>query len=688
MVTLVFAGLAETLRTRERLRDTSEERGQLLSRTHSLPEVAAFVRQEAQRDAYAGDAALLLRSSEGETWQLLTAEHTFGVPPRKPDEPTTLARWLIEQERLIVISDLAADPRFRWTGGPRALLVIPLWEPEGKLRGLLVVQDRRPARFSAIDLAPLHALAEVAGAALTQAGSYAATEDARARLAGRLAAIERAARDLNSRLEPQEITRKTLAYALLVTRGQAGAVIAYSPDPLCVAEGGTVTPAVSAVLARGAGLSDPVQEPVSPAEPGLRGLVGSRLLAPIRREQRSWGAILVEAEPDAFEPYDAQVLATLADHTAVALENAALLDAVRHERERAEQVIENIGDGLVTLDAAGRVTRMNPAAEQLTGWRAEDAQGQPAVELLRGRTDGAEDEAAHREPPGLVNLLTAPRWRLTALDGITRVLELNAAPLPPPESGIVLLLHDATAEEEMARFQREIVSTFSHELRAPLANIAAIAQLLLAAREPPLEGRARELAQMLQGQTRRLADMAERTLDLARIEAGERRLELRPLPAIHLVEAAIARWRVAAGGRVLHVAQPAVPLWAWADEEAVGSVLDTLIDNALKYTPGDAEIAVSVGATAEGEVVFAVQDCGPGIPPEIQARLFQRFSRGNASDSQVIYGYGLGLYAARLLVQSMGGTIRVESRSGVGSRFSFTLPSPQRFEDDDADFDT
>ena len=114
----------------------------------------------------------------------------------------------------------------------------------------------------------------------------------------------------------------------------------------------------------------------------------------------------------------------------------------------------------------------------------------------------------------------------------------------------------------------------------------------------------------------------------------------------------------------------------WADEEACASILDTLIDNALKYT-SQGPLTISVAVEPGGCIDFTVQDCGPGISPETQARLFQRFSRGDASDSQRVYGYGLGLYAARRLVEAMGGAMRVESSQDVGSRFIFTLPRVQ-----------
>jgi len=363
-VAIVFAGIAEGRRSREALRDRAEDRRQLLDRAHSLAEVAAFVRQEAQRDAYAHDAALLLRGEDADGWHLLAEDRALPLSANLPDAQLSLAAWLVKQARQVVIDDLDADPRFAGRSDIRSVMSLPLWGLDGMLQGLLVLLDRRPARFSAIDLARLDALAEAAGAALTQAGAFAVTERSLQRLASRLTAIERAARDLNSRLDRQTIAEKGLSYARLVTAAGTSAILVTSgPEPpACEAAGRAVTPALRAILQRGAALPAAIREPAEATR-------GERLLAPIRRGELSLGALLVEGPQGAFEPYDVQVLATLAEHLGVALENAALLAAVRYERERAEQVIENTADGLVVLDAGGRVVRMNRAAARLTGWR-------------------------------------------------------------------------------------------------------------------------------------------------------------------------------------------------------------------------------------------------------------------------------------------------------------------------------
>ncbi len=113
----------------------------------------------------------------------------------------------------------------------------------------------------------------------------------------------------------------------------------------------------------------------------------------------------------------------------------------------------------------------------------------------------------------------------------------------------------------------------------------------------------------------------------------------------------------------------------WGDESAVQTVLDNLLENALKYAPAGSPVAVLVERQPEGVVGFTVLDRGPGIPEGEREHIFERFYRLDGGDAQRVYGHGLGLYLARRLVERMNGRIWVEARPGGGSRFAFTLPA-------------
>jgi two-component system phosphate regulon sensor histidine kinase PhoR len=384
----------------------------------------------------------------------------------------------------------------------------------------------------------------------------------------------------------------------------------------------------------------------------------------------------------AFDGQDLLAVAALADNAGAALDNCRLFGDITRERGRLDRIIRTMADGLLSLDAARRVLSINPAAEALTGWSASQAAGRLACDVL-GCRGGAACEGDCLLARALASGQAVRQDHFTAYTaaGRPRVFALSAAPAAGSEAateGLVVLLQDVTAREESERFQRELVGSISHEIRAPLANINAVVDLLLADEMP--DRAARESLETIRGQSRRLAGFAERMLDVSRLEGGTWQLEPRPLPVSLLAEAAVREWRSAQPGRPFRLELPPSPAWAWADEQAAAIVLDSLIENAVKYSPPGTEVVVSVaagpgGGTAGGGAAISVTDRGPGIPPEQQGRIFERFYRGDGSDAQRVYGHGLGLYVARGLVAAMNGRIEVASEPGRGSRFTFTLPA-------------
>jgi two-component system phosphate regulon sensor histidine kinase PhoR len=114
---------------------------------------------------------------------------------------------------------------------------------------------------------------------------------------------------------------------------------------------------------------------------------------------------------------------------------------------------------------------------------------------------------------------------------------------------------------------------------------------------------------------------------------------------------------------------------AWADEEAVGQILDNLVDNALKYTPEGGRIRVRWYAE-DGQACLEVEDTGIGIPPHDLPRIFERFYRVDKARSRELGGTGLGLSIVKHLVQAMHGNVQAASRPGQGTVFTIRLPRP------------
>ncbi|HSR32643.1 MAG TPA: ATP-binding protein [Anaerolineae bacterium] len=221
------------------------------------------------------------------------------------------------------------------------------------------------------------------------------------------------------------------------------------------------------------------------------------------------------------------------------------------------------------------------------------------------------------------------------------------------------------------QLKSEFVSLVSHELRAPLTNINGGIELLLSG--PGLSPHCRDTLRILGEQSQRLTQLVETILSISAIEARRWPLTPGPVAVPPLVQAAIREMIPCLGRRQIRWQGVDDLPFAWADEVSMAQVLTNLLDNAIKYSPDESEITIDAQATAD-TIRITVADEGPGIPPEARERVFDRFHRLDVKDNRRVYGHGLGLYMARLLVEAQEGQIWVEAHAEQGARFVVSLP--------------
>jgi signal transduction histidine kinase len=233
----------------------------------------------------------------------------------------------------------------------------------------------------------------------------------------------------------------------------------------------------------------------------------------------------------------------------------------------------------------------------------------------------------------------------------------------------------AGERDQLDRMKDEFVLTASHELRSPLTSVQGFAELLLLEREK-LSPRQTETVEVILDNTRHLVRLLNDLLDLARSDAG--RLTIKPVPteAAGLIEDAVRTMRAQLDGRRQELRleiEPGLPA-VEADRDRIRQVLVNLLTNANEYCPEGAGIEVKArhqGADVEIDVI----DDGPGIPEEQLEHIFERFSRGDAGETQRVGGTGLGLAISKSLIELHGGTIGAESVPGQGSTFRVRLPA-------------
>ena len=226
----------------------------------------------------------------------------------------------------------------------------------------------------------------------------------------------------------------------------------------------------------------------------------------------------------------------------------------------------------------------------------------------------------------------------------------------------------------LTRLKTGLVAAVSHELKTPLASMRLLVDALLD-EESPDPRKTREYLELIEGENLRLTRLVENFLTFSRIERNRQRLEFAPTDPSRVVQGATqaVRERFQAPGCQLEIGiDPDLPQ-LYADESALVTVLLNLLDNAYKYTPADKRIAVRA-RREPGGVTFAVEDNGIGIAPGEQKRIFREFYQVDQRLARETGGCGLGLSIVDHLVRAHGGSVRVESRAGQGSRFLVSLP--------------
>jgi len=242
----------------------------------------------------------------------------------------------------------------------------------------------------------------------------------------------------------------------------------------------------------------------------------------------------------------------------------------------------------------------------------------------------------------------------------------------------------AEALKESEKLKSALLDAVTHDLRTPLASIKASITTLLdeardGKREITLDRESRlEMMEVIDEESDRLNRFIGGLIDLARIEAGEFHLRRKWGTVDEIISQALARAETVTKGRKVEVdIERELPVVS-VDERAVSEVVYTLVDNAAKYSPATSEIKIKAQRSGEGLIMIAVEDNGPGIPPELRQRVFDKFFRatrdGDVTDHQPS-GNGMGLAIAKGIIEAHKGTIWVESKStGHGARVVFTVP--------------
>ncbi len=363
--------------------------------------------------------------------------------------------------------------------------------------------------------------------------------------------------------------------------------------------------------------------------------------------------------------------------------------------EVQRETLDNLFEGIAVFGSDGRLKLYNPAYGKIWGLSEADLAGEPhvgeIVEKARGLYDDGGDWPATRGRV-IAGITAQTHWsgQLDRPDG--SVLQMATVPLP--DGNLLQTCLDVTdtarveralrerneALETAGRLKSEFIANVSYELRTPLNAIIGFAEILTNQYFGPLSERQLDYSRSILEASLRLMTLINDILDLATIEAGYMVLETGPVDVRDLLDAVttLTRERARAQNLALTFACPADIGTIAADERRLKQALFNLVSNAIKFTPSGGSVRIEARCDNEhgGALVLAVADTGIGIAAADQARVFEKFERGNPQARES--GAGLGLSLVKSLIELHGGTVAIESAPGRGTTILCRLPATLR----------
>jgi len=681
-----------------------ERVGRELASTLDVASAADLIVELAQQITGAQMGMVMLLDETDAAGQIIAQR---GYPSKAPpgSQPWLLTQGITDRVARLGqpanVADVRSDPDYiKDDSNVRSQLSVPITR-EGRVSGVITLESHQPAAFDPATVAFVQQLANQAAIAIENARLF----GERARRINALSQLHEASLALTGSLDLRQVLDRIVSTAHKLTDADTVSLHLYDSASDTFSPGATAGLSMSGdsvIGIRSQGMTRRALQQRRPilvgdthAEPDTNARlvaanVRSLILVPVISHNQVLGVLNAYSNhPLKFTDADVQLVSALGNQAAAAIENARLFQTVAEVRDKLGAILNSSREGVLMFDLAGRVAMANPALEQLLGIPRGDIEGRRLEELLLSRPDL--DIATQLGYS--VSALTALLDQLRAgrrLDGThdsyqlarpsARSVERSGMPVSDASGGLVgwmITVRDVTKERELQHIRDDLTSMIVHDLRSPLTAI--LSGLYLLREVTPIadqSGIADEALTAAEQSCHKLLDLVNSLLDISKMEAGRMELVRRPTDLSKLVANTFNRLApLAKDGDVALTSHIEGNCQVLADDDKIGRVLTNLVDNALKFTPPDGQVTVRVEPMPDqaGFIRCAVQDTGPGIPPEHLERIFDRFVQA-PSGRGARRGTGLGLTFCKLVIEAHGGRVGVESQESEGSTFYFTLP--------------
>jgi two-component system CheB/CheR fusion protein len=349
---------------------------------------------------------------------------------------------------------------------------------------------------------------------------------------------------------------------------------------------------------------------------------------------------------------------------------------LRHNEERFRLLVQNAFDILIIFSGTGVMQYVSSSIEHILGYAPEERIGENIFNDPIIHPDDTEvKKKMFLEAAAYPHANIKSEFRLRHKNGNYIILEAVCINLldNPSVNGIVANYRDVTHRRMLEKQKEEFLAIASHELKTPVTSIKGYTELLIDNFEEVNDKNSADLLKKMDTQVDRLTDLIKDLLDVTMITEGQLKLRPETFDLNELVKEVTAEVGLAAPKHKI-IVKTGKTKNITADKERIRQVLVNLISNAVKYSPADGEIEVTISAVKHATRV-AVKDHGIGMTQDMQERVFDRFFRANDYAANTFPGLGLGLFIASEIIKRHRGTIGVTSKKDEGSEFYFTLPT-------------
>lgn len=655
--------------------------------------------------------------------QKATIRHAINLDERfteNPPLPMIVRSSDLEERQLpYIVTDVGKDPRIESIQNKLEdqhilAFVEVLLRNAGEIVGVLVVYYVESRWQSDEDIEILLTLASQAALAIANAQLYRSKDEALSRRVSQLTLLESLGQELfSSRIQLEDIYAQVLKRAAEGTAAKVGLLALHSPSspnrataaiaatygnvPDEILNDGNIIGSTQHVMRHADTiLIDDIER--NPRFPTIWPTTRSILSVPILQDFSVAGAITLESDQiNAFGNEDMIFLMQVGAQIRIANDNLNLIHSIESTRDRLQTILDSMTEGIILIGSQGHIQLANPRVRVLLGLDFEQEPHQSIVQLLQQETQiaerlGFERDNLHQK----LQALTKGHWEAskeqrratyTIQNGAQTSFISRTDVVVNDQNGDVIgwlmVFKDVTEERELEQAREDLYSMIVHDLRGPLTAIKASLALINNVAAGEMKDVIHQTANTGSRAVAKLLNLINSLLDISKMENGTMVIDCEPSSIQNIADQVLESMSPLAQQMDVNLSNnlsDALPLLN-IDAEKIERVLTNLVDNAIKFTPGNGYVIIDAKSKLEHRsensdqrfLEIQVIDTGPGIPDDYKNRLFDRYVQVEGQKGRR-KGTGLGLTFCLLAVEAHHGRIWVEDNPHGGSIFSFTLP--------------